>query len=128
RKEAAELSLEIKRVQVLLAELVCKREELTKFIDDHLSLVSPVRRLPEDVAREIFIACMPDSPNSMSPQEPSLLLCHICRPWRRLALATPQLWASLDIIISKKSQSKELAERATCWLSRSGALPLSISL
>ncbi|KAJ7649028.1 hypothetical protein DFH06DRAFT_1049677 [Mycena polygramma] len=113
----------------LLDELTQKRDALNIFIDAHLSLVSPVRRLPEDIVREIFMACMPASSNAgMGVKEAPLLLCRICSGWRHLALATPELWSSLHIVVSRRSTGEGLAATAKCWLSRSGVLPLSISL
>ncbi|KAJ7627800.1 hypothetical protein DFH06DRAFT_1227184 [Mycena polygramma] len=113
----------------LLDELTQKRDALNIFVDAHLSLVSPVRRLPEDIVREIFMACMPASSNAgLGVKEAPLLLCRICSGWRHLALATPELWSSLHIVVSRRSTGEGLAATAKCWLSRSGMLTLSISL
>ncbi|KAJ7158027.1 hypothetical protein C8R43DRAFT_854891, partial [Mycena crocata] len=95
-KQAADLTEEISRVQTLLDGLTRRRDELTTFIDAHLALLSPARRLPEDIIRAIFIACLPSTHNAVvSPAASPLLLCQICSAWRDLALSTPQLWASL---------------------------------
>ncbi|KAJ6537855.1 hypothetical protein B0H19DRAFT_1181055 [Mycena capillaripes] len=112
----------------LLGNLTRKRDELTEYIDAHLALVSPMRRLPEDVIRAIFIACMPSKRNAvMSPEDTPLLLCQICSSWRQIALATPLLWASLHIVVPV-AKIDQLIQAVRSWLSRSGVLPLSISL
>ncbi|KAJ7447138.1 hypothetical protein B0H11DRAFT_2083460 [Mycena galericulata] len=132
RKEAAGLTDEIGRLQTLLDDLTKKRDHLQDFIDAHLALLSPARRLPEDVVAEIFTHALPFNRNSiLSGVEAPLLLCHICRAWRGLALATPQLWATLHIVTSSYSTREKLEQvnaAARIWLSRSGALPLSISV
>ncbi|KAJ6619994.1 hypothetical protein B0H10DRAFT_1739000, partial [Mycena sp. CBHHK59/15] len=99
RKAAADLMEEITRVHAMLEKLTQKYDQLNEFIDAHLALVSPVRRLPDDVVQEIFAASLPSNQNTtMSGAESPLLLCHICRAWRTIALATPRLWTSLHIV------------------------------
>jgi hypothetical protein len=56
RKEAAALIDEIACLQARLDELIRKRDDLHKFVDVHLALVSPAHRLPEEVIRAIFVA------------------------------------------------------------------------
>ncbi|KAJ7679265.1 hypothetical protein DFH06DRAFT_1166167 [Mycena polygramma] len=127
-KEAAELAEEIKRLRSVISQLTEKRERLDNFIRPHLALISPARRLPADVVVEIFTACLPWNRNAtMSSTQAPLLLCHVCRAWRNLALSTPRLWASLHIV-AYTPKLNQLNEAVDVWLSRSGVLPLSISL
>ncbi|KAJ6561763.1 hypothetical protein B0H19DRAFT_87464 [Mycena capillaripes] len=130
RKEVADLAAEIERLQTLINQLSEKRDHLNDFIDPHLALISPTRRLPEDVVTEIFTACLPADRNAiMSSAEAPLLLCHVCREWRNLAISTPRLWASLHIIAyGNVSKLQQINEATNMWLSRSGVLPLSISI
>ncbi|KAJ7642586.1 hypothetical protein DFH06DRAFT_1427171 [Mycena polygramma] len=89
-----------------------------------MALVSGARRLPHDMLSEIFMASLPLTQYaSMKSLDSPLLLSHICRAWRNLALSMPRLWASLRIDTPRTSTS----ERVTSWLARSGNLPLSIS-
>ncbi|KAJ7502657.1 hypothetical protein B0H11DRAFT_1989518 [Mycena galericulata] len=126
RKEAASVAEEIARP---LEPLLRKRDELNKFIEAHMSLVAPARRLPPDIVCAIFIASLPSTQNCvMSGQDSPLLLCQICSAWRQLALSTPQLWASLHIVVPLRSRIDDLAEVVTVWLSRSGVVPLSLSV
>ncbi|KAJ7111831.1 hypothetical protein C8R44DRAFT_798749 [Mycena epipterygia] len=130
REEAAKFTDEIARLETLLDELTAKRDRLNEFIDAHLALVSPARRLPDDLVAEIFTASLPSNRNAiLSGAESPLLLCHICRAWRNLALRTPRLWASLHIVApSDSSKVGQLNDAVKLWLSRSGVLPLSISI
>ncbi|KAJ6494594.1 hypothetical protein DFH09DRAFT_946720 [Mycena vulgaris] len=51
RKQVADLTQEIDEIQNQLDGLTQRRDELNQLIDAHLSLVSPARRLPEDIVR-----------------------------------------------------------------------------
>ncbi|KAJ7452899.1 hypothetical protein FB451DRAFT_1050704, partial [Mycena latifolia] len=99
-----ETTEEIARLEALLEQLTRQRDELAEYIDSHLALVAPARRLPEDILREIFIATLPlDRHPGMSPRASPLLISRICNDWRTLALSMPRLWASLHIDASELS-------------------------
>ncbi|KAJ7508757.1 hypothetical protein B0H11DRAFT_1962472 [Mycena galericulata] len=122
RQKLTELTEEITRLQSL-------QDELNHFIDAHLALVSPARRLPDDVVRAIFMASLPSTRNcALSGDEPPLLLCQISSAWRSIALATPRLWASIHIVVPDQSRVERLTDRVTAWLARSRAVPLDVSL
>ncbi|KAJ7500352.1 hypothetical protein B0H11DRAFT_2276007 [Mycena galericulata] len=135
QKEAAALVQEVVRVQSLLDELISKRDQLYTFIDAHLALVSPVRRLPDDVVREIFVAALPSDQNAiMSEKEAPLLLSHISQGWRNVALSTPRLWSTLHLVNppvrslhSYIPKLHQINSAVATWLSRSGTLPVLIS-
>ncbi|KAJ7486631.1 hypothetical protein FB451DRAFT_1227677 [Mycena latifolia] len=129
RRELADLSDEISRMQKLMDELIQKRAALDDFINAHLAMVSPARRVPDDIIRAIFVACLPSLRNPViTSDEPPLLLCQICSPWRCLALSTPRLWAAMHVVLPTQSKLQILAEIVTDWLDRSGVLPLSVSV
>ncbi|KAJ7622431.1 hypothetical protein FB45DRAFT_838530 [Roridomyces roridus] len=130
--EAEVLTQEIIRLQAQLDDLTATRNQLNEFIHSHLALVSPVRRLPDDILREIFIASLPSKGNAtLRASDTPILLCHVTRRWRNLALSTPRLWATLHIIglpvMQDNTRVDRMNDAANAWLSRSGALPLSIS-
>ncbi|KAJ7755575.1 hypothetical protein B0H16DRAFT_717519 [Mycena metata] len=130
RKEAAQLTEEIERLHTLIRELTEKRDNLNEFIDPHLALLSPARRIPHDVVAEIFAASLPPDRNAViHVAESPLLLCHICQAWRSLALSTPRLWASLHIVGPPDTPKlHQITEAVAWWLDKSGRLPLSISI
>ncbi|KAJ7892808.1 hypothetical protein B0H14DRAFT_2685809, partial [Mycena olivaceomarginata] len=71
-------------------------DQIQAYIGSHKALISHPRRLPVDILREIFVACLPVDRNAvMSAQEAPLLLGRICSTWRSIVLTTPRLWASL---------------------------------
>ncbi|KAJ7603839.1 hypothetical protein FB45DRAFT_811705, partial [Roridomyces roridus] len=112
-------------------KLTARRNRLTEFIDAHLAVLSVTRRIPEDVLREIFLACVSfDEPPSLDPNEPPLVLCRVSRDWRCLALSMPRLWNALKIGPLTEGQNdrmQQIADAAKDWLSRSASLPLTIA-
>ncbi|KAJ7082686.1 hypothetical protein B0H15DRAFT_436590 [Mycena belliarum] len=112
-----------------IQELVQKQDELNHLINSHRALVSLARRLPDDVMRAVFIAALPSSHNAiMDLAEPPLLFCAVSRAWRSLAISTPRLWASLHVVAPPDHRSLQVNDAVATWLSRSGSLPLSISV
>ncbi|KAJ6573380.1 hypothetical protein DFH09DRAFT_1277033 [Mycena vulgaris] len=129
QKELAYLTEEILRLESLLEEASNKRDCLKQFIDAHLALVSPVRRLPDDIVGTIFVAALPSTRNpAISSDEAPLLLCQICRSWRIIALATPRLWARIHVVVQTQSRIQNLTDMVTSWLARSGTVPLEFSI
>ncbi|KAJ7253489.1 hypothetical protein C8J57DRAFT_1659532 [Mycena rebaudengoi] len=123
RKEVAHLAEQIARTQRLLDDLRRERDDLTEFIDAHLALVSPARRLPDDVVREIFVASLPANRNcAISVKESPLLLCRICQSWRHLALSTPQMWASVHIVAPSNDEMERMVD--TLFPGRDGQFPM----
>jgi len=142
--EAAALNKDIDEMQTTLKGLQEKRDALSHAIGLHEALISPLRRYP-DILQEIFHHCLPAAHDAtMKSSEAPLLLTHICRDWRHLALSTPSLWSSILIHQLKclpqeggfaeevdpqllRVQEQTCAAGVQEWLSRSGACPISIS-
>ncbi|KAF8185018.1 hypothetical protein K438DRAFT_1539773, partial [Mycena galopus ATCC 62051] len=124
---------EIEGVRKALEKLTKERDTLRTYVEAHQALMSPIRRCPLDIIREIFMACIPADRNCvMSAQEAPILLGRICRSWRAISISQPQLWSRLHIVEPRMHLPHPLVaqrlEAATAWLRRSGDLPLSISL
>ncbi|KAJ7892812.1 hypothetical protein B0H14DRAFT_3125973 [Mycena olivaceomarginata] len=120
---------ELARIDERIREVSAQRDQIQAYIGSHKALISHPRRLPVDILREIFVACLPVDRNAvMSAQEAPLLLGRICSAWRSIVLTTPRLWASLhasfDYIVAKSQRKLAVAE----WLGRSAACPISLSL
>ncbi|KAJ6586388.1 hypothetical protein DFH09DRAFT_1028589 [Mycena vulgaris] len=130
---------EITDLQQALAKLKEEHSRLGTYIEGHMALISPARRLPLDIIQEIFLACIPTHRNCvMSATEAPVLLGRICSSWRTISLSTPRLWSTLHIALSPYNnnmslvlyEEKLLQRLATTktWLARSGECGLSISL
>ncbi|KAK1226495.1 hypothetical protein PQX77_010579 [Marasmius sp. AFHP31] len=138
-QELKRLNSEIQHLKSTLSYLFSQRDRLQSFVNSHSALISPVRRLPPEVLSEIFVHCLQDKDRNptRSLTEAPLLLTFVCRRWREIALSTTRLWRGIHIYfpsVTKRHEQrfKEIAERRSegvkTWLSRSGSLPLSISL
>ncbi|KAF9014235.1 hypothetical protein BDQ17DRAFT_1342347 [Cyathus striatus] len=109
--ELSSLDAEIHRLQQQLYELQRRREILANDVDAHKALISLIRRLPQEVLQEIFIACLPEDRNPcMSASDAPVLLTRICTP---------------DPVERKIIQREAVVKE---WLARSGQCLLSISL
>ncbi|KAJ7127676.1 hypothetical protein C8R44DRAFT_99150 [Mycena epipterygia] len=129
RQEVADLTEEIGRLQSLLDETTRKRDKLKQFIDAHLSLVSPARRLPDDIVRAIFTACLPSARNpTITSDEAPLLLCQLCRAWRSIALTTPRIWARIHIVVPAQAKLQHITDVVSTWFTRSGTVPIDVSM
>ncbi|KAF7297284.1 F-box domain-containing protein [Mycena indigotica] len=121
------------RVQTLLNQLedaVKERDQVKELIVDHEALLSPIRRVPIDVLRLIFIHTLPDTRNTaLSDNEGPLLLSRVCKEWREITHTTPQLWSSLHIVVpTTEPYISNLKRMLDTWLVRSGAMPLSVKI
>ncbi|KAJ7677722.1 hypothetical protein DFH06DRAFT_1465627 [Mycena polygramma] len=129
RKKLSHFNAEIAGLQSLIDVATRQRDELRQCIDAHLALVSPARRLPDDIIREIFMVAVPPGRNSsLSANEAPLMLCHICSSWRGIGFSTPRLWASVHIVIPAPFRVPRLIDMATTWLQRSGVVPIDVSI
>jgi len=100
------------------------REPMQKLLGDHISTLSPFRRLPYEIITMIFLMC----PQGGNLTDAPLVLCRICRQWRNIALDTPRLWCSPRCVIRLGRFDREIAGLVT-WLKRSGCdHPLNLSL
>jgi hypothetical protein len=86
----------------------------------------PMSRLPAELLAQVFEHCLSGDAFlvPVSSQAP-LLLAHTCSRWRAVALSTPSLWSTLQIIYKDPTLDVPMTSD---WLQRSGSLPLSISI
>ncbi|KAK7056342.1 hypothetical protein VNI00_002896 [Paramarasmius palmivorus] len=120
-----------------------EQSRLTDYARIYQNILHPIRSLPADVLREIFLVCLEckgsdimnpalDIPkNVLDPRLPPWNLSQVCRAWRRITLETPLLWTVLRLAITKTGSSKRRSSAArllTTFLSRSRNLPLSVDL
>ncbi|KAF7335987.1 F-box domain-containing protein [Mycena sanguinolenta] len=93
------------------------------------SYAYPVLTLPNEITSEIFINFIPAYP-SPPPLKGTLsptTLTHVCHQWREIALSTRALWCGI-LMPHSSDYDTSLPCLLESWLSRSGGLPLSISM
>ncbi|KAJ7252136.1 hypothetical protein B0H12DRAFT_964446, partial [Mycena haematopus] len=94
-----ELDDEITKLQRAIDKLAEERDRIGAYVEAHKALISPIRRLPLDIIKELFVACLPTHRNCvMSASEAPVLLGRICNSWRAISLSAPRLWASLHVV------------------------------
>ncbi|KXN82753.1 hypothetical protein AN958_02192 [Leucoagaricus sp. SymC.cos] len=118
---SAEMSLAqlIREAKMSIAKML---EEKTRLQEDEAatkSYLSPVRRLPAELLREIFML------HFQEHEACAWVLAAVCSSWRRIVLRTPRLWAKIRLITTPTS-SPELVR---LWIERSGqSVPLDIEI
>ncbi|KAJ7623915.1 hypothetical protein DFH06DRAFT_758251 [Mycena polygramma] len=125
RARVAELQTQILHLERSLSKLRIEKTRTQERLD---SYTYPVLSLPNELVSEIFVHTLPpypDFPDLIGPFSPTPL-SQICRRWREVALATPELWSALSSLDNNRhGQELRIFE---LWLERSRHCPLSINL
>ena len=150
RHQLLKFDIEINQLEDALLSVKQKRDTLQDSIQQHHTLLTPFRCLPDDTLQEVFGHCLPDDHNAiMSIVEAPLLLGRVCSRWRTVAYHTPCLWATLHIPVpippylprhhpnyrpavramqeTFQAKVRSHMDAVEAWLSRSGTCPLSLS-
>ncbi|KXN80809.1 hypothetical protein AN958_07245 [Leucoagaricus sp. SymC.cos] len=127
------LETRISHLTTIFDSLSLEQKKLETFLESHTRLLSPFRKLIPEILQEIFYHCLPTAHNAvMSNKEAPLLLGQVCGLWRQVSRTTPKLWASIHVAVTPITSPTSLGgarkEALSSWLSRSGVLPLSISV
>ncbi|KAF7313053.1 F-box domain-containing protein [Mycena kentingensis (nom. inval.)] len=128
-RDLAALTERTKQLRIELQAAQRELADLVSFITDHQALISPFRRIPDDLLRLIFMHTLPATRNTaLVAEEGPLLLCSVSRHWRDVALTTPRLWSCMHIVVPEERRMDALKAVLSTWLQRSGAVPLSFSM
>ena len=114
-----DVKLEQEELEQMIEELQNRRRALRTVMNenhDHF-----IQKFPPEIISHIFIQYAPPSASRDKKDRSALRLGSVCRKWRQLAWAMPQLWSSL-VIGPEKVPLGLTAE----WLERSASLPLTI--
>ncbi|KAJ7186485.1 hypothetical protein C8R46DRAFT_275950 [Mycena filopes] len=85
--------------------------------------------LPIEIVCEIFIQFLPKYPRCppLTGSDSPIILTHICRQWREIAVATPSLWRAISVAESvSDADDAGRVEIMDMWLKRSNRRPLSL--
>lgn len=122
-KDLEEFSTEILRLQSRLMFLEHRRDRLQSHLRAYCSLISPIRRLPDDVLRVVFGHHCSDESSGHRP----LLVGAVCSHWRYIALSTPLLWSRINFRIHKECTPALPLLQLSLDLSKEVALELNLS-
>jgi hypothetical protein len=133
-EERSDIRSQIKRLE----------EEIIKLKEKHYALGTTmnaihdpfIHKLPPEIGSHILRLCLPTLDFGLphpwpQPEEVTgaLRLGAVCRKWRQLAWATPNLWEMLYLDTgpwTTNSLASSLPGLIEAWLARSGVLPLAI--
>ena len=120
------LDNDIAQVQATLTELQRKRQVLHNYFQEHKSLLSSIRRFPEELLGEIFSHCLPErwQDRTLRRVKAPLILTQICRHWRAIAISTRKLWSS----VVYESQSSSDIVFTKLWLARGGNCAMNVRI
>ena len=100
RTSVTELNAKIDAAEAALAQIVCdsqrkidellrERATLEEQVLQTMAYLSPIRRLPAELLRDLFMWCFLEHPCC------AWVLAAVCSRWRRLALRMPKLWSKV---------------------------------
>jgi len=119
QQEMRETLKEADRLEQELQATRTKMEQIEQEISKRTAWLAPIRRIPADILRMLFIeACQDD-------WRAPLILGAVCSRWRDVLISTPRAWAYIQITPFLHPFHHELVH---LWLSRCGALRVHISL
>ncbi|KAJ3576362.1 hypothetical protein NP233_g476 [Leucocoprinus birnbaumii] len=128
--ELEQLESNISRTQRRLDSLRSRRDALLGCTERYQIAIAPYKRLPPEILREIFFACLPETVH-LPPRldEAPLLLTRVCSSWRMLALSTQELWCNFEVALSARARRNYHAMGAlNTWLSRCPDRPISFRI
>ncbi|KAJ7498086.1 hypothetical protein B0H11DRAFT_1998626 [Mycena galericulata] len=97
------LDEEISRLKGQLQQLEQERAALFDYHRQNTAILSPLRRIPPEVLREIFSWTLSPNLDEVTNVEAGpWVLTHINRRWRAIAISTSSLWSQIYIDYSKK--------------------------
>lgn len=95
------------------------KRELEDEVSLTLAYISPIRTLPHELLRHIFLLHFEDQPCC------AWGIAAVCSLWRRLVLGMPRMWSKIRLVTTPYAN----ADTIRLWLERSGtAIPLDIEI
>ena len=123
-----EIKREIEEGQLELRRLLEQRKDISEQLDLHCDQLSPIRKVPPEIIRIIFLFWASDrhflqSPTHVSPN----VLTGVCVSWKKIALGMPEIWSFILVEIRKGTfyPDKRTVEM---WIERSGSSALSFAI
>ena len=78
-----------------IRDMEAQRNDLDAKMTRTLAYLSPIRRMPMELLRMVFMQCFEENP--CSPWR----LAAVCSSWRRLALRIPVIWSKVSAVSSQ---------------------------
>jgi hypothetical protein len=121
--EDINLEKEIVQLGHSIEKLQTRRRALRTVMNENHDRL--IHKFPSEIASHIFIQYAPPNVSRYKEDRSTpLRLGAVCRKWRQLAWATPQLWSSLVVEVTGRGEHP--LQFIDEWLERSASLPLII--
>ncbi|KAF9009801.1 hypothetical protein BDZ89DRAFT_1078350 [Hymenopellis radicata] len=117
-----------------LQSLVHQRHQELRDLNDIHTVMHPIRRLPLDVLREIFLICLDDQDpraDSLDTHGMPWVLVQVSSQWRVAGLSFPRLWSRVHVsfdTLALHPHPERLSHVLWLQLSRSKQYPLEVEL
>ncbi|THU99849.1 hypothetical protein K435DRAFT_855340 [Dendrothele bispora CBS 962.96] len=114
-----------------IRRLMSMAGHLRERIEETSFLLSPIRRLPDEILAEIFENSMPCGTVFSCPKRPPPSFLTVCVRWRTVALSTPRIWQSITLDFGgvpriHPHQNLEVLDHHLSKLSKSSPLNVNI--
>ncbi|KAK0486583.1 hypothetical protein IW261DRAFT_1604690 [Armillaria novae-zelandiae] len=130
-KEVQRYDDELFHLYTLMTQREAEQRELKLNAEKYLSILAPIKRLPNEMLSEIFAQCCKqgdEDVNCIGDTETlsAMSISRVCSRWRSLAISTKSLWAVFSI--SPTAVSTCTLQYLQMYISRSGSIPLTIQV
>ncbi|KAJ3725210.1 hypothetical protein C8R42DRAFT_660860 [Lentinula raphanica] len=128
--EIEDSEAELYRLQSHIAFLQSHRRHLDEYRDCLYSLISPIRKLPNELLLCIFEhACGMNHLTSGHIQSmPALAISGVCSHWRVLARTSPQLWSRIRVYLTMMHPDHIVTDLLQYYVDLSQQSPLSFEV
>ncbi|KAE9389895.1 hypothetical protein BT96DRAFT_926270 [Gymnopus androsaceus JB14] len=112
--QSAQQELEDCEMQIKILE--SRRQSLRNYTDQLQALLSPFRKVPDEILRRIFDDCChmnllghfgPAKTRSAITDLPALVLSSVCLRWRRNGLSMPSIWSRISLACQRMENEEE---------------------
>lgn len=99
------LNTELSRLKTVMNKLRTRRSELELQISYQSGLLSPIRRLPNELLDEILLYCSGGRVDVCSPQSDIWNFEKVCKRWREVSISS-EVWSSIDVFLESMTPWK----------------------
>ena len=103
--ELDSLNAELSKLQTVMNKLKTRRSELELQISYQTGLLSPIRRLPNELLGEILLHFSGGRVDVCSPRSDIWKFEKVCKRWRDVSLSS-EIWSSIDVFLESMTPWK----------------------
>ncbi|KAK0436231.1 hypothetical protein EV421DRAFT_1131537 [Armillaria borealis] len=128
----ATLQERVSHARAALDELLEEEKRVQDMIESCKTIVSPIRRIPEDIVREISLVSWEtdeERKDSLNANFAPFVLSQVCREWRKFVLSMSRLWSTIRLDFnSNRHDSMARQYLLQTYLLRSATHDITLSI